>query len=60
MVNNWVAAFRANLGQDFEYDNFFNRSLHPLIKAEFDLAKTQAQAKTTVYEACAYVAKNSG
>lgn len=60
MVDNWIAAFRTRQVEAFDFDNFFQRSIHPRIKAEFDAAKAAVHAKTTVFEACEWVARNSG
>ena len=60
MVSNWIAAFQSQAGQQFNDDNLFQRRIHPLIKAELDAAKNKVQAKTTVFDACADIAKNTG
>jgi hypothetical protein len=60
MVDNWIVAFRARAVEGFDFHNMFQRPIHPRIKAEFDAAKAAAHTKTTVFEACEWVAKNSG
>ncbi len=60
IVNNWIAAFRAKDPDVGDFDNFLRQPIHPRIQAELDAQKATAQAKTTVFDACEYVAKNSG
>ncbi len=43
-----------------EDENVFGNPLHPLIKAEFDTALAQAEANSTVSDACARIIENSG
>lgn len=59
-VTRWVEAFRAKNLQEAELNNFFHRDIHPLIKAEFEALNAKAQANTSAFDACVYVAKNSG
>ncbi len=60
IVKGWIADFKAkNLDRIID-DNPFNRPLHMAITAEFDAINTQAQARTTVLDACMYVTENSG
>lgn len=60
IVDNWIAAFRAKDSDVGDFDNFWSKPIHPRIQAELDAQKAAAQAKTTVFDACEYVAKNSG
>lgn len=60
IVDAWIASFQASNPDVGNFDNFWRRPIHPRIQAELDKLKAAAQAKTTVYDACEYVAKNSG
>jgi hypothetical protein len=60
IVDKWIAAFRAKNSDVGDFDSFWRRPIHPRIQAELDAQKAAAQAKTTVFDACEYVAKNSG
>lgn len=60
IVDNWIAAFRAKDSDVGDFDNFWRKPIHPRIQAEIDAQKAAAQAKTTIFDACEYVAKNSG
>ncbi|AVS65175.1 hypothetical protein C8245_05170 [Paracidovorax avenae] len=60
MIDAWIAAFKASNPEVGDFENFWHRPIHPRIKAELDALKAAAQAKTTVFDACEYVAKNSG
>ncbi len=59
-VTRWIGAFRAKNLKEAELDNFFHRNIHPSIKAEFEALSAKAQANTSAFDACVYVAKNSG
>lgn len=59
-ITRWVEAFRAKNPQEAELNNFFHRKIHPLIKAEFEALNAKFQANTSAFDACVYVAKNSG
>lgn len=59
-VTRWIDAFRAKNLQEAELNNFFHRSIHPRIKAEFETLDAKVQANTSALDACVYVAKNSG
>lgn len=56
----WIAAFRDKKFDDFEDENPFGRKVHPAIQKEFDAIKVDAQAKTTVFDACEFIVKNNG
>lgn len=58
-VIRWIEAFRAKNLKEAELDNFFHRKIHPTIKAEFEALNAKAQANTSAFDACVYVAKNS-
>lgn len=60
MLGSWITAFRAKNFDDFDGDNLFGRVVHPSIQAEFNAIKANAQAKTTVFDACEFIFKNSG
>jgi len=60
MINTWIATFQKCEIDGFEFDNFFNQPLHPLIKSAFDAAKASAHAKTTVFDACKHVVVSRG
>lgn len=59
-VTRWIEAFRKKNIQEAGLNNFFHRKIHPLIEAEFDALNAKVQANTSVFDACVYVAKNSG
>ncbi|QWF70090.1 hypothetical protein KEF85_12115 [Methylomonas paludis] len=58
-VAGWIEAFRARNLEEAELNNFFNRKIHHLIESEFNNINNKAQVKTTILDACFYVAKNS-
>lgn len=60
VIDAWIADFRANPPEHAEFDNPFNRPLHELIAAEFTAADAQAQASTTVLDACMHIIDRSG
>lgn len=60
IIDNWIAEFRKRETQEFDFDNFFKRPIHPRIEAAFNAARADSQAKSTVFDACAHIAKNSG
>ncbi|MDP1901335.1 MAG: P-loop NTPase fold protein [Rubrivivax sp.] len=60
IVDGWIANFRA---QKLEYVNDynpFNRPLHNAIAAEFATVNAQAQARTTVLDACMHIIEERG
>lgn len=59
-VARWIEAFKAKNLKEAEHNNFFQRGIHPLIKAEFDAVNVKAQADTSAFDACLYVARSSG
>lgn len=59
MIDNWLSTFKARAGQPLEDHDFFRRRMHPLLRSAFDSLKDQAQAKTTIFDACEYIAKNN-
>ena len=60
IIDGWIAAFRAQEHERINDENPFNRPLHQAITAEFAALNAQAQARTTVLDACTYVIENSG
>jgi len=60
IVDGWIAAFHAKQPTEVNDENMFNRPLHPAIKAAFEAIKAQAQASTTVLDACMHIIENSG
>lgn len=60
IVDGWIAAFKAKNLNRINDDNPFNRPLHMAIADEFAAINDQAQARTTVLDACMYVIENSG
>lgn len=60
IVDGWIAAFKAQQHERVDEDNPFNRPLHNSIKAEFAAINAQAQARTTVLDACMHVIENGG
>ena len=60
VVDGWIAAFKAQKHERVNDENPFNRPLHKAIAAEFAAVNKQAQARTTVLDACMYVIENSG
>lgn len=60
IVDGWIASVQSNNPEFSDFDDFLHRPIHPRIQAELDVLRAAAQAKTTVFDACEYVAKNSG
>jgi uncharacterized protein YunC (DUF1805 family) len=60
IVDGWIKAFRATNPTEVNDDNPFNNPLHPNIQAEFAAIKANAQANTTVVDACMDIIENSG
>ena len=60
IVDGWIAAFKVRKHEQVNDENPFNRALHKAIAAEFAAVNAQAQARTTVLDACMYVIENSG
>jgi len=60
MVAGWLNHFRRHPPEEFSNENHFNRELHPLIKAEFDNLVTRLNPIPSLFDACAYIARNSG
>ena len=60
IVDGWIASFRCQNPDVSDFENFWHRPIHPRIQAELNASRAAAQAKTTVFDACEYVAKNSG
>jgi hypothetical protein len=59
-VNKWVKAFTAKGLEEIDSNDLFQRKLHPQIQTAFNAINSNAQAKTSAYDACLYLAKNSG
>ncbi|MDP3578691.1 MAG: hypothetical protein Q8R75_11705 [Methyloversatilis sp.] len=60
MLDRWIAAFKAKDYDEFDDENTFGRKVHPAIKVEFDAIRANTQAKLTLFDACEFIAKNSG
>lgn len=60
IVDGWIAAFKAQKHERVNDENPFNRTLHKAIAAEFAAVNEQAQARTTVLDACMYIIENCG
>jgi hypothetical protein len=60
IVQAWIAAFRAREPEINDDDFPFRRPVHPDIMSEFATSKARTQAKTTVFDACTHIVKNSG
>lgn len=60
MLARWIDNFRNQNLKEVNFRNFFQRKLHPLIEAEFNLINAKAQANTSALEACTSIIKNSG
>jgi len=60
IVSEWLKGFKAKGITEHAEEDPFNRPLDPLIKAEFETAANQAQARTSVYNACTHIAQHSG
>lgn len=60
IVDAWITFFRSTSHATCNFDNFFRKPIHPRIQTELDALKAVAQAKTTIFDACEYIAKNSG
>lgn len=60
LIEKWIAQFRTRSLDNVGDDGFRPRSLHPLIEAEFATISARAQANTSVYDACIYIAQKSG
>lgn len=60
IIDGWIDAFKASNPLNVDDDNPFNNPLHPKIQAEFAAIKANAQANTTVVDACMDIIENSG
>lgn len=60
IIDKWIAAFRARKLEKVNDENPFNRPLHPAIKAEFAAINADAEARTTVLDACMQIIEDSG
>jgi KAP-like P-loop domain-containing protein len=60
IVDGWIGAFKALNHEHVNDENSFNRPLHKAIAAEFAAVNAQAQARTTVLDACMHVIENGG
>lgn len=60
IVDGWITAFKAQKRELVDDDNPFNRPLHKSISAEFAAMNAQAQARTTVLDACMHITENGG
>lgn len=59
-VGQWVEAFKNKNLQEAALDNMFGRRIHRLIEAEFKVINNNAQANTSILEACKHMVDNSG
>jgi hypothetical protein len=59
ILDAWIASFQSKNPDVSDFDNFWSRPIHPRIQAELNTLKSVAQAQTTLFDACEYVAKNS-
>ncbi len=60
IIESWIEAFKASKPNAMSNDNPFNNPLHPKIEAEFAAIKANAQANTTVVDACLHIIEKSG
>ncbi|WP_211462849.1 P-loop NTPase fold protein [Collimonas silvisoli] len=60
IVDGWIVALRDRKLEEVNDDNPFNRPLHPAIKAEFAAINANAQARTTVLDACMHIIESGG
>ncbi|KJV27352.1 NTPase KAP [Aquitalea magnusonii] len=60
IIDGWISAFRARKPKEVNDENPFNRALHPAIKAELAAINADAQARTTVLDACMHIIENGG
>lgn len=60
IVDGWIDALRARNPEEVNDENPFNHPLHPAIKSEFAAINANAQARTTVLDACMHIIENSG
>ena len=58
IIDEWIVSFRSKNPDVSDFDNFWRRPIHPRILAELDSLKAASQAKTSVFDACEYVAKH--
>ena len=60
IIDGWIAAFKGQKHERINDENPFNRPLHQAIAAEFAAVNAQAQARTTVLDACMHLMENGG
>lgn len=60
IIDGWIAAFRSQNHEQINDENPFNRPLHKAIVAEFATVNSQAQARTTVLDACMHIVEENG
>lgn len=60
MIAGWLDHFRRYPPKEFSNENYFNRELNPFIKAEFDGLVARLNPVPSLFDACAYIARNSG
>lgn len=60
IVDAWIGSSRSQNPDGCDFDNFWHQPIHPRIQAVLNDLKATAQANTTVFDACKYVAQNSG
>lgn len=56
VIDAWLAGFREKQLASVDFDDPFERELHPRIKTEFEEINAHAQASTSLYDACIYLA----
>ena len=62
IVQGWLTAFRARNDDlsAIEDNSAYVRPLHPDISSEFEKNNARTQAKTTIFDACMHIVKQSG
>lgn len=60
IIDGWIAAFRSKNCEQISDENPFNRPLHKAIVDAFAAVNSQAQARTTVLDACMSIIENNG
>ena len=59
MIDKWITEFRKKDVTAMNFDITNLSGIHPKIKNEFEAAKRASQTKTTILDACLYIANNS-
>lgn len=58
IVDNWINSYRSKNPDLSNFNGLFINPIHPRIRAMIEELETAAHAKTSIFEACAHVAKN--